>query len=705
LKDELPPISRFYCADRYKEDLVVNPSRFGQVAAVAILGLLSMCIGAQAQVSFSTGKNVSSNADFSMTPQAAVDAAGKISVVWEDDTANNSNILFSRSTDGGATWSTPRNLSSSTGYSFSPRIAVDSAGGINVVWVDTTPGNQDVFFSRSTNGGASFSAPQNLSNDAPDSASPQVGVDTSGNISVVWENDDITYGIMYRHSTDGVTFSTVANLATNTTGSFGPQMAIGVDGSVSVVWEDDFNFQSDVSFSRSTDQGATFSTPKNLSNNSGNSFSAQVAVDLSGNIEVAWTDNTPGNNDILFTHSSDGGATFASTKSISSSRGDTGSAQVGVDTNGNIFVAWQDNVPPAFNKDVYLARSSDGGTSFSAANLSNNVGNSINPFMNVDVSGGINLVWMDRTPGNASIFFTRSTDAGVTFAAAQNLSNDVGSSSDGQVLADKNGNLDVVWSDDASGVNQILFSRFTNPQVPKNHPPVANAGADQTVACTGHGCGSVTLDGSGSSDPDAGDTLSYVWTDQANSVVGTTAVVQLTATLGVHSYSLTVTDTGGLTSTAATNVTVQDTTPPTLSVALSPNYLWPPNHKLVQITASVATSDTCDANPRVQLVSITSSESNDSNDIQAVGGGQVAFGTDVRSFLLRAERNSSSNPRVYTVTYRTTDASGNAKLASAQVVVSDPSSWGYAWKTRPVTKKRTKEHHHTRNGHDGENEE
>jgi len=55
-KRKLPPISRFYCADRYKEDLVVNPSRFGQVAAVAVLGLLSMCIAAQAQVSFSTGK-------------------------------------------------------------------------------------------------------------------------------------------------------------------------------------------------------------------------------------------------------------------------------------------------------------------------------------------------------------------------------------------------------------------------------------------------------------------------------------------------------------------------------------------------------------------------------------------------------------------------------------------------------------------------
>src|SRR5712672_3345151 len=680
-----------------------------------------MCVGAEAQLPFSAAKNVSNNTDFSMTPQAAVDAAGNINVVWEDDTANNSNILFGRSTDGGLTFST-QPLSNTVGYSHSPRICVDSKGAINVVWVDDTTGKPVVYFSRSIDGGASFSAPPTmLSSVAAYSASPQVGVDGSGNVSVVWESDSSPVVVLFSYSADGgATFSAPANLTTNTTGSIGPQMAIGVDGSINVVWEDDFNFQSDISFRRSTDGGLTFSptinsVATNLSNNSGNSFGAQVAVDLSGNIEVVWTDNTSRNNDILFTRSSDGGATFAPTKNLSNSAGDSGNALVGVDANGNIYVAWQDNVPPAFNKDIYFAHSSDGGANFSTTNVSNNSGNSINPVMNVDAAGGINLVWMDRTPGNASIFFTRSTDAGATFfSAAQNVSSDSGFSSDGHIVADTKGNLNVVWSDDAPGVNQVLFSRFTNPQAPPppppppppaNHPPVANAGTAQTVNCMGHGCASVTLNGSGSTDPD-GDALSYVWTDQSNNaVVGTTAVVQLNVTLGVHWFTLTVTDTGGLPSTAATSVTVQDTTPPTLSVALSPNYLWPPNHKLVQITASVATSDACDAHPRVQLVSITSSEQNDSNDIQAVGGGQVTFGTDVRSFLLRAERNSSSNPRVYTVTYRTTDASGNAKLASAQVVVSDPSSWGYAWKTRPVTKKRTKEHHHTRDVHDRENEE
>jgi PKD domain/BNR repeat-like domain len=647
---------------------VVHPSRFGRVFLVVALGFFSMCVTAQAQVLFSIPTNVSNNKDYSMTPQVAVDAAGNINVVWEDDTATNSNILFSRSNDRGLTYSSPKNLSKSSGYSFNPRIAVDSQGGINVVWVDPTPGNQDIFFSRSTDGGVTFSAPKNLSNDRPDSASPQIAVDAGGNISVVWENDNITFGIFFSHSTDGgVTFSAPVNLATNPTGSYAPQIALGADGSINLVWEDDFNFQSDISFSRSTDKGTTFSAPKNISHNAGNSSSSQIALDASGNIDVVWVDNTPGNFVILFSRSTDKGATFSSAKNISIT-GNSLAPQIGVDASGNVHVAWQENTPAVFNYDIFFARSLDGGATFSAAqNLSNNPGNSSNPWMTVDASGNINLAWTDTTPGRAKIFFARSLDAGATFSAPQNLSNDSGGSSGVQIAADKNSNLDVVWSDDTPGVNQILFSRYSDPRV-VNQPPVANAGADQAVECAGHGGTPVTLNGSASSDPD-GDALSFVWTDEANNVVGTTAIVQVTVGMGTHTFTLTVTDAGGLTSKAMTHVTVRDTAPPTLSVSLSPNYLRPPNHKLVQITATVVAGDVCDGKPTVQLVSITSSDPVDSDDIQAVGGGPVPFGTDVRSFLLRAELADNGADRVYTVTYKAKDASGNTTMASAQVEV------------------------------------
>lgn len=108
-----------------------------------------------------------------------------------------------------------------------------------------------------------------------------------------------------------------------------------------------------------------------------------------------------------------------------------------------------------------------------------------------------------------------------------------------------------------------------------------------------------------------------------------------------------------------------DVTPPTISVALSPATLWPPNDKLVSVTAAITVKDNYDPAPEIKLESITASETLASNDIQG-----VQFGTDDRQFNLVAKRTGSNQTgRIYTVTYSATDASGNKATASATVTV------------------------------------
>ncbi|HUK34972.1 MAG TPA: hypothetical protein VLV86_13705 [Vicinamibacterales bacterium] len=109
----------------------------------------------------------------------------------------------------------------------------------------------------------------------------------------------------------------------------------------------------------------------------------------------------------------------------------------------------------------------------------------------------------------------------------------------------------------------------------------------------------------------------------------------------------------------------EDTTPPALQVTVDPSVLWPPNHKMVSVTANVTATDDFDAHPVVKLVSITSNETLQDDDVAG-----AAYGTDDRQFTLRASRSGAQKEgRVYTVTYSATDANGNTATATATVTV------------------------------------
>jgi hypothetical protein len=119
-------------------------------------------------------------------------------------------------------------------------------------------------------------------------------------------------------------------------------------------------------------------------------------------------------------------------------------------------------------------------------------------------------------------------------------------------------------------------------------------------------------------------------------------------------------------------VNVCEMVPPTLSLSVSLDSLWPANHKLTMVTVTPTVSDNFDPNPSVSLLSVTSNEPDDglgdgdtANDIQIV--------TDLH-ILLRAERSGKGEGRTYTLTYQAMDACGNSTISTIDVSV--PKSQG-----------------------------
>lgn len=107
-----------------------------------------------------------------------------------------------------------------------------------------------------------------------------------------------------------------------------------------------------------------------------------------------------------------------------------------------------------------------------------------------------------------------------------------------------------------------------------------------------------------------------------------------------------------------------DQTAPVATVTADPVKLWPPNQRLVQVTAFVDASDSGSDIGSVVLSSITSNEELQAEDIQG-----AELGTMDTSFSLRAARSGADSGRIYTITYTVTDQADNETAAVTQVNV------------------------------------
>jgi hypothetical protein len=370
---------------------------------------------------------------------------------------------------------------------------------------------------------------------------------------------------------------------------------------------------------------------------------------------------------------------------------------------GTLYVISNRNPNPADatqdQGDVFLSISTDGASSWNSAEIVGPAAGKTQFFsmLDVDENGWIHVAYYQNETGSidngvlnassANLYYTVSKDGGQGWAPPEQV-NDAANTLDYedpppdlsavsyyligdycQVKATGTGaNTEayVFWTgyDKDRGDTMLNDKRervLCTTVVPNpNVPPVADAGPNQTVECTGPMGTPVMLDGTGSSDPDA-DPLSYMWSgvpfDDPTSPTPTG-----TFPLGTTTVTLTVTD-GMFFDTDEVDITVEDTTRPDIMVELNRDVLWPPNHKLVDIWATVSVTDVCDDSPTFVLMSITSNEpdngngdGNTTNDIQ-----DADFGTPDEHFKLRAERRGNGDGRKYTIVYQASDASGNTE--------------------------------------------
>jgi hypothetical protein len=211
---------------------------------------------------------------------------GNVYLVWAIFTVMlTARLMFSRSTDGGQSWSRPLTITETSSAEFNVQgaaIVVDNESAIHVTWMGY--GTNTIRYSRSTDQGQSFSTPQDVA--------PLVPIPSplpNGN----YRTPDMTA------------------LAVDTSGT-------NTSGRLYVTWADYSNGDADVYLMYSRDGGGSWDGPTRVNNdtlgNGKDQFYPTVAVSAEGWVHVSFYDRRSDPNNTMLEYwwaiSFDGGETF-----------------------------------------------------------------------------------------------------------------------------------------------------------------------------------------------------------------------------------------------------------------------------------------------------------------------------------------------------------------------------------------------------------
>src|SRR3989449_23859 len=448
----------------------------------------------------------------------------------------------------------------------SPSIAAGTNGVVYLAfagWSGSTTGD-DIDFTMSSDGGRSWSPPIRVNDDAAGAAQaePSLALDPANNIYIVWTdarsgNNDVYFA---KSINGGQTFS--ANLRVNdvtTNSQSEPDLAVDPANPhlVHVVWTDTRSpiLGPDIVYANSTDGGLSFNPSVRVNDDVTSTEQGQPAIAVAPNrdVYVVWRDprSAAKGPDIYFAKSSDLGATWSPNIYVNSDVGNAAQQDptIAVDLAGTIYVAWADGRNANTAPDIYEAWSANAGASF-GANVQVNDDRGLAPQLNPSLAanaGKIQIAWADYRTGGSSDYFgvagyTWDFGDGATATGASGT----------HVYATPGGYTATltVWDDSGNTATDTRSITVRDVQA-----PVPRGSGDRTVD-EGQ---SLFFDASASTD-NVGVT-SYRWDFGDNSSVSTAAASHIYARPGAYTASLTVMDAAGNSATSTFSVTVRAVSP------------------------------------------------------------------------------------------------------------------------------------------------
>jgi hypothetical protein len=294
-------------------------------------------------------------------PALAIGSDGAAFAVWQDrrDAPGVDELFFSRSPDGGQSWGANAQvhlLSRSYPNHRAPALLADRSGGMHLVYVGDGVSRDDIRYARYV--GPGWSAPISINANLPGQrARPTLALASDGDLLAAWEDtrDGVRRIYVARLDLSGGAAAWGADVAATPRGlTVGrPSLALGSGGVVYLAYQIDPLAGGGIFTVASADGGASWGQPRRVDDNSGTATNPRLAVDSSGGVHCIWC-RLSGSAGILTARSRDGGASWPAPTVLAETSGTAEPMALAADGYGRVFAAWSDS-PNDLNPILYAA--------------------------------------------------------------------------------------------------------------------------------------------------------------------------------------------------------------------------------------------------------------------------------------------------------------------------------------------------------------
>lgn len=424
--------------------------------------------------------NVTLNPSGSILGRSSIQPDGSINIVWFDDSTGLYSTFFTRSTDGGKTFSRPIMFPRNQETFIGTPVIASNASTIYVAYLELFEQPEFVFktmLTRSTDGGNTFSTPVSVSENRDlliVNESFQMDADGSlhfGCTSLRPVGQAQLYESYDLKSTDGGrTFIEQRIYSSRSPLSIPILVLDGDSRTLRSIFIDFDRERGGLLFTRSTDGGKTFSTPSKIPANTNRLLFASAWFGFDGRTDTVYIEGDINREEFaLYYSGADSSDRFGPAVKVSGDVATTLSAGIATDLTGSrIVIAFEGSENRYLDEEylsrVYWCNSTDGGKSFTPPTaFPTERGGDFNPFVLLDLRGELSIIYSGIRNGTSDLLYSPSPDGGLTFPAPLNLTDSPGASGYSDLVYTPDGKLQLLFLDNSGGSFDIYRTVLGKP--------------------------------------------------------------------------------------------------------------------------------------------------------------------------------------------------------------------------------------------------